>query len=142
MADHAYVGSRTPRLEDARLLAGRGRYVGNVRLPGMAYAVVVRSPIAHGRLTGCDTKAARAADGVLDVITVADAAGMRLPCAGVTPGGMKGAGEAGTISPPAAIGNAVAAALPEIADRGHEHAADAGDGVDAAAGMMSAAAIP
>jgi carbon-monoxide dehydrogenase large subunit len=32
-----------------------------------------------------------------------------------TPGGMKGVGEGGTISPPAAIGNAVAAALPEIA---------------------------
>jgi carbon-monoxide dehydrogenase large subunit len=35
----------------------------------------------------------------------------------LTPGGMKGAGEAGTIAAPAAIGNAVAAALPEIADR-------------------------
>jgi carbon-monoxide dehydrogenase large subunit len=35
----------------------------------------------------------------------------------VTPGGMKGVGEAGTIGPPAAISNAVAAALPEIADR-------------------------
>ncbi|MGN9787196.1 xanthine dehydrogenase family protein molybdopterin-binding subunit [Nonomuraea sp. ZG12] len=86
MADHAYVGSRTPRLEDARLLAGRGRYVGNIRLPGMAYAVVVRSPIAHGRLVACDTKAARAADGVLDVITPADVAGVRLPCAGLSPG--------------------------------------------------------
>ncbi|MCG5220011.1 xanthine dehydrogenase family protein molybdopterin-binding subunit [Streptosporangium sp. KLBMP 9127] len=35
----------------------------------------------------------------------------------VTPGGMKGVGEAGIIGPPAAVGNAVAAALPEIADR-------------------------
>lgn len=35
----------------------------------------------------------------------------------LTPGGMKGVGEAGTIGPPAAIGNAVAAALPEIAGR-------------------------
>ncbi|MFD0469003.1 molybdopterin cofactor-binding domain-containing protein [Nonomuraea thailandensis] len=35
----------------------------------------------------------------------------------VTPGGMKGVGESGTIGPPAAIANAVAAALPEIADR-------------------------
>ena len=86
MADDTYVGSRTPRLEDARLLAGRGRYVGNVRLPGMAYAVVVRSPIAHGRLVACGVKAARAADGVLDVITPADAAGIRLPCAGLSPG--------------------------------------------------------
>lgn len=35
----------------------------------------------------------------------------------ITPGGMKGVGEAGTIGPPAAIANAVAAALPEIADK-------------------------
>jgi carbon-monoxide dehydrogenase large subunit len=35
----------------------------------------------------------------------------------LTPGGMKGVGEAGTIGAPAAIGNAVAAALPEIADQ-------------------------
>jgi len=86
MADRVYVGSRIPRVEDARLLTGRGRYVGNVRLPGMAYAVVVRSPIAHGRLTGCDVKAVRAADGVLDVITPAEAAGIQLRCTGLSPG--------------------------------------------------------
>ncbi|MGI5268092.1 xanthine dehydrogenase family protein molybdopterin-binding subunit [Nonomuraea sp. CA-218870] len=86
MADSAYVGSRTPRVEDARLLAGRGRYVGATRLPGMAYATVVRSPVAHGRLARCDAGAARASAGVLDVITPADAAGLRLPCAGLAPG--------------------------------------------------------
>ncbi|WP_101787640.1 xanthine dehydrogenase family protein molybdopterin-binding subunit [Nonomuraea indica] len=75
-----HVGARTPRREDARLLTGRGRYVGNVRLPGTAHAVVVRSPVAHGRLTRCDTKAAWTVEGVLDVITPADAEGMRLPC--------------------------------------------------------------
>jgi carbon-monoxide dehydrogenase large subunit len=81
-----YVGARTPRREDARLLTGRGRYVGNVRLPGTAHAYVVRSPIAHGRLLGCDTKAVRAAEGVLDVITPADAAGLTLPCVSLAPG--------------------------------------------------------
>ncbi|MEU0564619.1 xanthine dehydrogenase family protein molybdopterin-binding subunit [Nonomuraea sp. NPDC005983] len=86
MSDARHVGSRTPRREDARLLAGQGRYVGNIRLPGMAHAVVVRSPVAHGRLTGCDTKAARAAEGVLDVITVSDAAAIRLPCVMLAPG--------------------------------------------------------
>ncbi|WP_327587221.1 xanthine dehydrogenase family protein molybdopterin-binding subunit [Nonomuraea sp. NBC_00507] len=82
----AYVGARTPRREDARLLTGRGRYVGNISLPDAAHAYVVRSPIAHGRLLSCDTKAAAAADGVLDVIVPADAAGMRLPCVSVAPG--------------------------------------------------------
>ncbi|SEN04114.1 carbon-monoxide dehydrogenase large subunit [Nonomuraea pusilla] len=81
-----YVGARTPRREDSRLLTGKARYVGNVRLPGMAYAVVVRSPVAHARLLGCDAKAARAADGVLDVIVPADAEGLRLPCVTLAPG--------------------------------------------------------
>ncbi|MCF6467275.1 xanthine dehydrogenase family protein [Nonomuraea sp. MG754425] len=81
-----YVGARTPRREDTRLLTGRGRYVGNVRVPGSLHAYVVRSPIAHGRLTGCDAKAVRAAEGVVDVITPDDAAGLSLPCVMVLPG--------------------------------------------------------
>ncbi|MEQ4715877.1 xanthine dehydrogenase family protein molybdopterin-binding subunit [Nonomuraea sp. B19D2] len=81
-----YVGARTPRREDARLLTGKGRYVGAVRLPGMVHAYVVRSPIAHGRLIGCDAKAAWAVEGVLDVITPADAAGLSLPCVSLAPG--------------------------------------------------------
>ncbi|MEO3873280.1 xanthine dehydrogenase family protein molybdopterin-binding subunit [Nonomuraea sp. B12E4] len=82
----AYVGARTPRREDTRLLTGKGKYVGTVRLPGTAHAHVVRSPIAHGRLLGCDTKAVRALDGVLDVITPADAPDLRLPCVSLAPG--------------------------------------------------------
>lgn len=81
-----YVGARTPRREDARLLTGKGRYVGNVRLPGTAHAVVVRSPVAHGRLLGCDAKAAWAVEGVLDVIFPADASGLLLPCVSLAPG--------------------------------------------------------
>ncbi|MFG6193477.1 xanthine dehydrogenase family protein molybdopterin-binding subunit [Nonomuraea sp. JJY05] len=81
-----YVGARTPRREDARLLTGRGRYVGAVRLPGTVHAYVVRSPIAHGRLLGCDAKAAWAVEGVLDVITPGDAPDLRLPCVHVSPG--------------------------------------------------------
>ncbi|MFI7133302.1 xanthine dehydrogenase family protein molybdopterin-binding subunit [Nonomuraea sp. NPDC050153] len=81
-----YVGARTPRREDARLLTGRGRYVGAVRLPGTVHAYVVRSPIAHGRLLGCDAKAAWAVEGVLDVITPQDAPDLRLPCVHLSPG--------------------------------------------------------
>ncbi|MFG1680427.1 xanthine dehydrogenase family protein molybdopterin-binding subunit [Nonomuraea sp. NPDC049269] len=85
MAD-GYVGARTPRREDARLLTGRARYIANVRLPGMAYAIVVRSPIAHGRLVSCGAKEAWTVDGVLDVITPGDAAAIRLPCVTMSPG--------------------------------------------------------
>ncbi|WP_327086718.1 xanthine dehydrogenase family protein molybdopterin-binding subunit [Nonomuraea sp. NBC_01738] len=84
--DHGYVGSRTPRTEDARLLTGQARYVGGVQRPGMVHAVVVRSPLPHARVNGCDAKAALALDGVLDVITAREAAGMRLPCVTLAPG--------------------------------------------------------
>ncbi|GGO62009.1 xanthine dehydrogenase family protein molybdopterin-binding subunit [Nonomuraea cavernae] len=80
MGDGRQIGARKPRREDARLLTGRAGYVGNVRLPGMAHAVVVRSPIAHGRLVGCDAKAAWTVEGLLDVITPAEADAVRLPC--------------------------------------------------------------
>ncbi|GII75822.1 carbon monoxide dehydrogenase [Sphaerisporangium rufum] len=86
MPDHSYVGARLPRREDARLLHGGTRFAGGVRLPGMAYAAVVRSPVAHGRLTRCDAGPAARIPGVLDVITPADAAGVRLPCVTVAPG--------------------------------------------------------
>ncbi|MCK2214096.1 xanthine dehydrogenase family protein molybdopterin-binding subunit [Actinomadura sp. ATCC 31491] len=81
-----YVGARTPRREDARLLTGRAGYVGNVRLPGQVHAHVVRSPVAHGRLLGCDAKAAWASEGVLDVITPAEVGHLRLPCVNLAPG--------------------------------------------------------
>lgn len=57
-----------------------------MRLPGTVHAYVVRSPIAHGRLLGCDAKAAWAVEGVLDVITPADAPDLRLPCVHLSPG--------------------------------------------------------
>ncbi|MEW9550069.1 xanthine dehydrogenase family protein molybdopterin-binding subunit [Nonomuraea sp. NPDC050783] len=81
-----HVGARTPRREDARLLTGRARYAGTVRLPGQVHAYVLRSPVAHGRLLGCDTKGAWAVEGVLDVITPADAPSLRLPCVNLAPG--------------------------------------------------------
>jgi len=81
-AQGPYVGARAPRREDARLLTGRGRFVGRVRLPGMVHAFVIRSPIAHGRLLGCDIGAA----GALHVITPEDATGVRLPCVSIAPG--------------------------------------------------------
>ncbi|GAA2874508.1 molybdopterin-dependent oxidoreductase [Streptosporangium fragile] len=87
MSDHfAYIGARTPRREDARLLTGRACFVADLRPPGMAHAVVVRSPVAHGRVTRCELDAARTAPGVLDVIGPGDASGVRLPCVSLAPG--------------------------------------------------------
>src|SRR5262245_43655012 len=68
------VGQSVRRVEDPRLVQGLGRYSDDVNLPRQAYAVVVRSPHAHARIRGIDTRAALAAPGVRAVLTGADLA--------------------------------------------------------------------
>jgi carbon-monoxide dehydrogenase large subunit len=60
------------RVEDPRLLMGRGTFVGDVVLPGMLHACFVRSPYARARVTGIDVSAARALPGVRHVFVAAD----------------------------------------------------------------------
>jgi carbon-monoxide dehydrogenase large subunit len=67
-------------------VTGAGRFVDGVRLPGMVYATVARSPIAHGTLIRCDATAALAAPGVLAALTPRDALGATLPCVTIAPG--------------------------------------------------------
>jgi carbon-monoxide dehydrogenase large subunit len=66
------VGQPVPRSEDPILLTGRGRYTDDISLPGQAWAVMVRSPYAHGIIRGIATEAAKAMPGVLGVYTAAD----------------------------------------------------------------------
>lgn len=68
------VGTRVPRLEDARLIRGRGTFVDDVDLPGQLWAHVVRSPIAHGEVLGIDAGEALATIGVVTVTTADDVA--------------------------------------------------------------------
>jgi carbon-monoxide dehydrogenase large subunit len=67
-----YAGSRVHRVEDARLLTGRGTYVDDVSLPGMWHACFVRSPYPRARLVGIDSSEARALSGVHAVLTAGD----------------------------------------------------------------------
>jgi aerobic carbon-monoxide dehydrogenase large subunit len=60
---------RMHRKEDARFIRGRGTYVDDVRLPGMLHAAVLRSPLAHARITSIDTSAAEAHPKVRAVLT-------------------------------------------------------------------------
>src|ERR1700681_382755 len=69
---HYAIGQSVPRFEDLRLVRGGGRYVDDFVLPGMAFGHVLRSPHAHARITSIDTARARAAPGVLAVLTGAD----------------------------------------------------------------------
>ena len=66
------LGQAVPRFEDPRLLRGGGRYVDDMVLPRMAFGHVLRSPHAHARIRSIDTTAAKAAPGVLAVLTGAD----------------------------------------------------------------------
>src|SRR5688572_19011008 len=66
------VGQPVPRKEDPTLLRGEGRYTDDINLAGQAYAVMVRSRIAHGLLKGIEMTAARAMPGVLAILTHAD----------------------------------------------------------------------
>ena len=71
------------RIEDPRLLEGRGRYTDDISLPGEAHAAILRSPHAHARIERIDTEAARALPGVMAVFTAEDlrAEGLgEIPC--------------------------------------------------------------
>jgi hypothetical protein len=49
------VGQPVPRTEDPTLIQGKGHYTDDIALPGQAYAVMVRSPYAHGVIKSIDT---------------------------------------------------------------------------------------
>src|SRR5205823_2059657 len=69
------------RLEDARLLRGRGRYQDDTNLPGQLYAVLLRSPHAHAKIRAVETSAAATAPGVRAIYTGQDYAadGLAMP---------------------------------------------------------------
>jgi aerobic carbon-monoxide dehydrogenase large subunit len=70
----AEVGKPRKRKEDRRLITGRTRWTDNMMLPGMLHMAMIRSPIAHGRITSIDVQAASQASGVLLVLTGQDLA--------------------------------------------------------------------
>ncbi|NBS48657.1 MAG: hypothetical protein EBS99_16855, partial [Betaproteobacteria bacterium] len=66
------VGSSVERIEDLRLLRGKGTYVDDVQKPNILHAVILRSPVAHGYLRGIDASAALQIEGVKAVITASE----------------------------------------------------------------------
>lgn len=73
----AYIGSSVKRREDVPLLRGIGKYVGDIRRPGMVHAAILRSTRAHARLAAIDATAALALPGVVGVLTAADMPGLK-----------------------------------------------------------------
>ena len=76
-------GRPRKRKEDARLITGRTRWTDNISLPGMVHLAMVRSPVAHGRITSIDTSAAKRSPNVIGVWTGPELKGSEvgLPCA-------------------------------------------------------------
>ncbi len=80
------LGQGIPRTEDPRLLRGGGRYIDDMVLPGMTIGYVLRSPHAHARIVSIDVTAAKAAPGVVLVLTGEDWAGSGLGDLSITNG--------------------------------------------------------
>jgi carbon-monoxide dehydrogenase large subunit len=66
------IGQSTAGIEDRDLLCGKGRFVGDIKIPGMLHASFVRSPHPHARIVSIDARAALALPGVAAVLTSQD----------------------------------------------------------------------
>jgi carbon-monoxide dehydrogenase large subunit len=79
IAAERYTGASIKRSEDPRILTGAGRYVDDIKLPGMLHAAFVRSPMAHARVLSVDVSAARALPGVVAVLTGTELEAITVP---------------------------------------------------------------
>jgi aerobic carbon-monoxide dehydrogenase large subunit len=66
------MGTSMLRKEDAKFIRGQGNYVDDIKMPGMLFGALVRSPYAHARIKGIDKSKALAAPGVVAVLTADD----------------------------------------------------------------------
>src|SRR5579875_563251 len=80
-APKKWVGQPVKRKEDTRLLTGRGRFIDDLKLAGMRYAAILRSPYPHAKIVAIDTREALEQPGVLAVITGKDVAELTNPMA-------------------------------------------------------------
>ncbi len=69
MVLRSMVGASVKRKEDPSLITGAGKYVGDIKLPGMRHVAFVRSPYAHANIVSIDSSAAAAREGVVAVVT-------------------------------------------------------------------------
>jgi aerobic carbon-monoxide dehydrogenase large subunit len=79
---NSYIGRSVTRLHAKRFLAGKGRYVTDIRLPRMLYAAFVRATYAHAKILSTNTEAAARMDGVHLVATGEDLAKLCKPWVG------------------------------------------------------------
>ena len=75
------LGKSIKRVEDRRLITGKGRFVDDINLAGTAHMAILRSPYAHANIKSIDTSIAKTMPGVVDVLTGADVPYNPLPMA-------------------------------------------------------------
>lgn len=75
--EYAVIGRRLPRHDAVHKVTGEARYVDDIKLPGMLYGALLRSPYPSARIKAIDASAARALAGVKVVLTGADVADRR-----------------------------------------------------------------
>jgi aerobic carbon-monoxide dehydrogenase large subunit len=80
---NSYIGRSVPRPNAKRLLQGRGTYVDDISAQRMLHVAFLRSPYAHAHIVGFDLVAAKAAPGVVAVVTGAELAKICTPWIGV-----------------------------------------------------------
>src|SRR5437773_7697736 len=66
------IGQSVKRKEDARFIRGKGKYIDDIKLPGMLYLDIVRSPLAHAKIKSINKEPALKVPGVAAVVTGAD----------------------------------------------------------------------
>lgn len=76
---NSWIGRNVPRREVARFVTGRGRYTDDIAVANVAHIAFLRSPHAHARIGSIDANAAKAAPGVVAVVTAKDLAAVCKP---------------------------------------------------------------
>jgi len=70
--DGSWIGRSVPRSEVGRLITGRGRYTDDIAVANVGHVAFLRSPHAHARIESIDAAAAKAAPGVIAIVTADD----------------------------------------------------------------------
>ena len=75
----ALLGQAIKRKEDPRLITGLGKFVDDVKLPGLTYACILRSPYASAKIKRIDISKAEALPGVICTLTGSEVAKLTDP---------------------------------------------------------------
>ena len=95
-AASTYIGQPLRRREDFKFITGKGRYVDDIKVPGMLHMAVLRSPHAHAVIKRIDLAAAKAAPGVrLAIVGRRSCREDRIDCSELDHAGHQSAGAAG-----------------------------------------------